>query len=176
MIPIFTAVSAAIGIGSSIAGLFGGPSDSDIDKANALQKRASNLSKKVEKQRQLQMNLEARQRLRQAVREMVVGQAVALTNATNSGAGQSSGLAGGLAQVTSEGFQNALGILQAQKIGNKIFDLNTKITDTQTQFNKVSSQIQSDQQTSQALMSFGQSLLGNSTTIGNVGASLFGGS
>lgn len=173
---IIAAASAIAGIASAGAGIMGGPSDRDLDIQRATSRRISKESKKIESQRELQMELEGRRQIRQQIRQMVVARSVALTNATNQGAGQSSGLQGGLSQVAAEGLQNIQGIEQNLAIGRKIFKLNRTITGLQTQFNQASSNIQGDQAMSNALIGIGTSLLGNATQIGNVGASLFGGS
>lgn len=172
---IIAGISAIAGIASAGAGLLGGPSDSDLDRQRAVNKRISKESQKLEKLRELQMNLEATRMIRQQVRTAAVARATALTAATNQGAGQSSGLQGGLSQISAELGSNISGILQSQNIGQRMFKINRTLTRFGTEANQLQSSIAGDQAMSNTLINVGTSLLGNASTIGNVGASLFGG-
>lgn len=171
---IIAGITAGVGAASSIAGLLGLSDAADTAaEAQRFAGLAARESKKIEKLRRDQMRLEGQRRIRQEVRQMIVARSVALSNATNQGAGQSSSLQGGFAQIMAEGFSNIRDINQNLEIGENIFKHGFKQTNFLTQANRLTSESQGQAAMGGSLLNLGISLIGNSTTIGNVGASLF---
>lgn len=198
------AISAAIGIATSVAGIIQGNSAQDkleaanraftakqnelVDRQIKIQEKQARLSKKVEAQRFQQMVLDAQRQDREIIRQTIVSRAIALSNATLAGAGGGSGLAGGLAQAQAEGTSQRLGVGQNLEIGTNIFGLNAKLTDVGTRLNRVAGRLNQAQATfqgqeavaqgeatqAQGLFNLGQSIISNSSTFASVGTSLLG--
>lgn len=87
------------------------------------------LQQQQENVRQSAMNIDAQRQKRQAIRDQLAASALGIARGANSGGSLTdSGVQGGQAQISNQGRYNLLGINQAQRQGNDIFELNRQIT------------------------------------------------
>lgn len=194
----FTAVAAAVGLGTAIYGA--SQQAKNVKKANKAAASANEQQQLVQEQTQIaseasiraealrekQMELEGLRRRRDVIR-MAQG-AAALSTARAVGQGVSttdSAVRGGRQQVASQGRVDVLANLQNIMIGRGVFEENRNITQAQAQgaqFQTNANVFQSQQQsymnqagTGQQLVGFGLNLVSAAPTIGRVATtSLFG--
>lgn len=150
---------AAAGVGVSV---FSAASQAKYAKKSlAAQREAENL-------RRQQMNLDAVRRRREIARNAQVAQAQSLTTATNQGAA-GSGPEGALAGIAGQANTALAGSLQAQDLGNRIFDANEKGSYAQAG----AAQAGMWGSIGGALGSLGQGMIKQHETIGNVWRNIF---
>lgn len=115
-----------VGLGISAFGAIKGSEDAAA--AAKAQENIAGLEEKQNAQRQLAMQITGRQQQMQQIRSNQLARAQAQAAATNQGALQGSGYAGGQAGIQDQGMANLTGINQQLDIGNKIFGLDSDIS------------------------------------------------
>jgi hypothetical protein len=155
-------ISAAIGLGLGIAGLFG--SSDAAERAAAEQKAIAGDQIKIEAQKRQAMELDARRRELEVFRSVQRARSIALTNATLQGGQFGSGLLGGQAQATQAGHEDLKSIGQNLTIGRTISDLNNDIS----QHKMSLADISADQSFWGGISSLGGTLLGQTNNIGKL--------
>ncbi len=148
---------AVVGIGMSVASMFG--SSSAAKKEAALEKQKFADEQKIQQQKQQAMELDAQRRTLESIRGAQRARAVALNNAVAQGAGQGSGLQGGYGQITGQANTNLLGINQNLTIGRNISSLNQDISG----LNMQEAGVKAEEQMWSGLGSLGKSFTGASS-------------
>jgi hypothetical protein len=98
-------------------------------KSTQFQQKSLNLQREAEKTRQQQMNLEAMRRRREIIRNSEMARAQAMAIASAQGASDGSGIEGALGQIQGASGRGILGVNQNEELGNRLFDINSQITD-----------------------------------------------
>lgn len=165
--PVAVAIGAAaavVGVGISAYSMI--QQKKAQDQATASQQQAIDLQKQEDVVRNQQMTLDATRRRREVVRQQIASRATAESVATNQGAEYSSALPGAYGGISGRSGENMLGVNQAEQAGNKMFGLNSQISDAYRSAAGANSQASFFQ----GLGSLGGMLLNNATTIGKVGS------
>lgn len=155
-------ISAAIGLGLGIAGLFG--SSDAAERAAKEQKAIAADQIKIEGQKRQAMELDARRRELEVFRSVQRARSIALTNATLQGGQFGSGVIGGMSQATQAGHEDLKSIGQNLTIGRTISDLNNDIS----QHKMSLADIGADQSFWSGLSSLGGTILGQTNNIGKI--------
>lgn len=184
-----TALTAAAGIGMQLYGM------NKADQAEKKQsefrneaskkqlqfaKQMSNLNLAIQAKKHQQDNLDYMRARRDIIRKAVVGGAEQTARAANSGSMYSSAYQGARATTLRDAGRQQLDLYQNKKIGDKIYDLQRKIFKTearagivQSGFNQSIAGLETQISEGGQWAKFGQNLVGSSSTLGDVGETLF---
>lgn len=168
---------AAVGLGTSLFGMFSSHKDqgklSQLQQADqTLQQQQFGLQQQVNDQRQTAMEMSARRQNTETFRQAQKLQAQSAFTSNSQGAGFGSGAAAGRASGKSQGLYSSEGIQQNLGIGENIFSLDRSISQNNAQDSALKSQmslIKGDISNDQQWTSLGNSIMGSSKTLGQVG-------
>jgi hypothetical protein len=125
--PWFTGAGGALEVGGALYGAIEG---SRFAKQKAEEeKQIALLERQADEQRRSAMEIQARRGMLQNVRNAQQAQANALSSAVGGGAQFSSSAQSGQRQAGAEAAYGNLGISQNLQIGEKLFDINSQISD-----------------------------------------------
>lgn len=183
------AVAAAAGIGMQLYGMEKADNAADeakdVKNAASLQqqkfaKKMSALNLAIQANKHKQDNLDYMRAKRDIIRKTIVAGAEQTARAANAGSMTSSAYQGARAVTIRDSGRQQLDLWQNKQIGDKIYGLQRKIFKTEAQagivqsgFNQTLAGLETKVANNQGLADFGRALVGSSSTLGDVGETLW---